>query len=75
MTEKVELIIHNASQLVTCAGSDSPKRGTDMQNVGLIEEGAVAIANGQIVALGESRQILAGSAHPRRLWGGPSSRI
>ena len=59
MTNKVELLIHNAPQLVTCAGSGGPKRGADMGNVGLIEDGAVAIADGQIVAVGSSRQVLA----------------
>ena len=38
-----ELIIHNA-QLVTCASNGQPKRLAEMQNVGLIENGAIAVS-------------------------------
>ncbi len=58
MAEQVELLIHNISQLVTCADSQAAKRGAEMRDVGLIEDGAVAIAHGQIVAAGESADLL-----------------
>lgn len=48
----VDLLIHNAAQLVTCAAPDGPKRGTAVQDVGLIEDGAVAIIGERIVAVG-----------------------
>jgi len=54
-----ELLIYNISQLVTCAGSQQAKRGLEMRDVGQIENGAVAIADGLIVAVGSSDQILA----------------
>ncbi|MBK9527255.1 MAG: imidazolonepropionase [Acidobacteria bacterium] len=56
---KVDLIIHNAGQLVTCASDGKPKRGAAMQDVGTISNGAVAIKHGKFVGVGKSKQILA----------------
>ena len=47
-----DLIIHNAGQLVTCASGGKPKRGAAMLDVGIIEDGAVAIADGKFVGVG-----------------------
>lgn len=58
MTE-VDLIIHNAGQLVTCASGGKPKRGAAMQDVGIIADGAVAVAGGKFVGVGTSGEILA----------------
>ena len=55
---RVDLIIHNAGQLVTCASGGKPKSGQDMFDVGIIESGAVAVANGKIVAVGVSSEVL-----------------
>ena len=38
-----DLIIHSARQLVTCAGQGTPKRGDSLRDVGMIENGAIAI--------------------------------
>lgn len=54
---KTDLIIYNAN-LATCASNGKPKRLKSMQNVGLIENGAVAISDGKIAAVGKSEQIL-----------------
>lgn len=51
---EVDLLVHSARQLVTCASPDGPKRGSAMQDPGLIENGAVAIAGGLIVEVGET---------------------
>ncbi len=56
---KVDLLIHNAAQLVTCASPNGPKRGQAMADVGLIPEGAVAIAAGEIVAVGPTAELQA----------------
>lgn len=56
---QADLVIHNASQLVTCASGGRAKRGVAMQDVGIIENGAVAIADGKFVGVGTSDEILA----------------
>ncbi|MDQ3634714.1 MAG: imidazolonepropionase [Acidobacteriota bacterium] len=56
--KKADLIIHNAKQLVTCASDANAKKGNAMQNVGIIENGAVAVVDGIIEAVGTSREIL-----------------
>ena len=55
---QVDLIIHNAGQLVTCASDGKPKRGAAMQDVGIIADGAVAIAEGKFVGVGTSGEVL-----------------
>jgi imidazolonepropionase len=57
---KVDLLIHSATQLVTCAAPDGPKRGAAMRDVGLIADGAVAIADGEIVTVGSTTDLRAG---------------
>ncbi len=54
---KVDLIIENAAQLVTCASDGKPKRGAAMAEVGILESGALAIAEGKIVGVGNSQEI------------------
>ena len=54
---KVDLLIHSARQVVTCASPAGPKRGAAMRDVGLIENGAVAIDDGLIVAVGETAEL------------------
>jgi len=56
--EKVDLIIERAAQLITCAGGGKPKCGAvEMQDVGLIKDGAVAIRDGKIVGVGGTGKI------------------
>ncbi len=56
--QQTDLIVHNAGQLVTCASAAKPKRGSDMLDVGMIENGAVAIRDGKFVGVGTSSDIL-----------------
>jgi imidazolonepropionase len=55
----VDLIIYSAAQLITCASPQGPKRGAAMGDVGLIEDGAVAVRDGVIVAVGSSDELRA----------------
>ena len=55
---QADLIIHNAGQLVTCASGGKPKRGAALLDVGIIEDGAVAIAGGAFIGVGPSLSIL-----------------
>lgn len=54
---KADLLIHNTSQLVTCASANGPKRGAEMLDTGIINGGAVAISDGMIVAVGHSEEL------------------
>ena len=54
-----DLIIANARQLVTCRSGDGPKRGAAMRDVGIVEDGAVAIRGGTIIEVGTTHDLLA----------------
>ncbi len=56
--ENADLLIHNAGQLVTCTSSGKPKRGAAMLDVGIVENGSIAVADGKIVGVGGSAVIL-----------------
>jgi len=49
---KVDLLVHSASQLLTLAGG--PQRGSKLGELGIIEDGAIAIVGERIHAVGES---------------------
>ncbi len=54
---KVDCLIHSARQVATCASPQGPKRDAAMQDLGLIADGAVAIDDGIIVAVGETAEL------------------
>lgn len=56
---RCDLLITNIGQLVTCASDGKPKRGDDMRDVGMIEDGAVAIADGKFIGVGATEDIVA----------------
>lgn len=56
---RVDFIIINAAQLVTCASGGGPLRGAGMRDPGLIEDGALAVRDGAIVAAGKTADIRA----------------
>jgi imidazolonepropionase len=57
--KKVDLLVINASQLVTCASDGKAKRGEQMRDLGIIKNGAVAVQDDKIVAVGASDEIAA----------------
>lgn len=64
-----DLLIHSAQLMATLRGySDGPACGEGMSEIGLIEDGAVAIREGKIVAVGTTEEVRAGG------WAGPDTR-
>jgi len=55
---QVDVILKDVAQLVTCANEKQAKRGLQMRDPGIIENGAIAVDAGSIVAVGESSEIL-----------------
>ena len=63
-----DLLIHSARMMATMKGfSERPARGEGMSDLGLIEEGAVAIRDGKIIAVGTTEEVRAGG------WVGPNT--
>jgi imidazolonepropionase len=56
---RVDLLVHSAAQLATCASPGGPRRGKAMDDAGVAADGAVAIRDGRIVAVGSSEDLLA----------------
>jgi imidazolonepropionase len=54
-----DVLIEHAAQLITVASPSRPKRGAAMRELGLIADGALAIASGQIVAVGPTAELRA----------------
>jgi len=50
-------LVRGARQLLTLRGPSGPRRGTDARNLGIIEDGAVLIADGVIREVGPSRRL------------------
>ncbi|WP_312038881.1 imidazolonepropionase [Desulfosporosinus shakirovi] len=64
-----DLLIYSAQLMATLRGySDRPACGEGMSEIGLIEDGAVAIREGKIVAVGTTEEVRAGG------WAGPDTR-
>ncbi len=55
---QVDSIIYNAAQLVTCRSDGKLKKGAAMQDLGIIENGAIAVKDGKISAVGKTDEIL-----------------
>ncbi|HSG81705.1 MAG TPA: imidazolonepropionase, partial [Gemmatimonadota bacterium] len=48
-----------ASQVLVCPGGSTPRRGAAMSNIGLISDGAVAIQDGHVEAVGTRQELSA----------------
>lgn len=55
--EETKILIRNASQLVTCSGFEA-KKGKEMSDLGIIEDGAVAMSEGIITHVGTTEEVL-----------------
>lgn len=54
-----ELLVSNASQLVTLAGPVRPRVGAEMRELGIVNNGAVLARDGVIVAVGATSEVAA----------------
>ncbi|HDM67208.1 MAG TPA: imidazolonepropionase, partial [Thermoplasmatales archaeon] len=52
--EEVDLLIKDASELLTLSGPSHPRCREEMRNLGVIEKGSIAIKNGLIVDVGRN---------------------
>lgn len=50
-------LVRGARQLLTLRGPSGPRRGAGLRNLGIIQDGAVLIADGLIVEVGPSRRL------------------
>jgi len=60
----VDLLIHSAAQLLTIASGGRPKRGAAMRELGIVEDGAVAVQGSRSSPWG-LRRSCAGASRPR----------
>jgi len=65
--QTVDLMVIGASQLCVIPGADGPQRGSALGELGLIEDGALAISAGKVVAAGPTAQIIGAYTAPRTL--------
>ncbi|HID24942.1 MAG TPA: imidazolonepropionase [Thermoplasmata archaeon] len=53
MKKHVDVLIKDAEEVVTLHGSKSPRKKREMNKLGIVKNGSVAISNGGIVAVGK----------------------
>lgn len=56
--KQADLIITNIGELVTCSSDSGPKRGAELLDLGIIKDGAVAVADGKFAAAGKESEVL-----------------
>ena len=59
MNDVTDLIVRNIGQLITMDGADGPRTGPSMNELGLVEGGAVASHSGRVLAAGPESSVLA----------------
>jgi imidazolonepropionase len=60
MTEPIDLLIHSAAQVCVMPAHDGgPQRGSSLGDLGLVTDGAVAVRDGLIVAVGPTADLRA----------------
>lgn len=58
MTQKADILLYNIGQLLTMDnGSEGPIKGGDMKNLSVVEKGAVAVRDGEVVAVGTEEEL------------------
>lgn len=57
MQTNADLVILNIGQLATCASNGKAKRGSEMRDAGVIQNGGLAVRNGKFAAYGRSKDV------------------
>jgi imidazolonepropionase len=52
-----DLLFVNAAQVVTCAGPDRARKGSEMRDAGILRNAAVAVSGGRIAAIGAAADL------------------
>ena len=56
--ESADLLVVNAEELLTLAGGgQEPRTGKQMRDLGIIRDGALAVREGRIIAVGKTREV------------------
>ncbi len=55
--QKVDLVIEHAGELIPCTGPATGITGNELSRLVVIEDGAIAVDEGSILAVGTSREI------------------
>ncbi|HEC81558.1 MAG TPA: imidazolonepropionase, partial [Thermoplasmatales archaeon] len=53
MTENVDVLIKNASEIVTLQGSKTPRKREEMNELAIVKNGSIAIKDGRIIDIGK----------------------
>ncbi len=64
---KVDLLIINAKELLTLAGSNNPRTGSKMNELSIISSGAIAIKSDTIIDVGSTKDLLERYADPIKI--------
>lgn len=54
MTQEADVLLYQIGQLLTMDGSEGPVKGQDMSKLDVLEDGAVAIKDGKVIAIGKT---------------------
>jgi imidazolonepropionase len=66
--KEADLIIEHAKQLMTAKGhSERPAVGPEMEDLGIVEDGAIAVSDGKIIAAGKSSELLSNYTAAERI--------
>ncbi len=54
---EADLLIEHIAELITLKGESKPRTGNEMRNLGIIEDGAIAIKGDRIIAVGTTLEV------------------
>ncbi len=57
--QNIDLLLHSAAQLCTITDPGTPQRGRDLGDLAIIEDGALAVQDGMILAVGKTAALRA----------------